>query len=63
MPAATIRVRGPLVLLLLLDRRESIRRRDHEGFGYAHCEQSQSKQRSNVLTRHPVDCVVVLTAG
>lgn len=63
MPAATMRVRGPLVLLLLLDRQESIRRRDQKGLGEAHYKQSRSEQRVHVLTRHPVHCMVVLSAG
>lgn len=56
-------VRGPvvLVLLLLLERRELSRRRHEKSLGPAHGsqEQGRSEQRVHVLTRHPVDCVVV----
>jgi hypothetical protein len=31
--------------------------------GEAHNKQSRSEQRVHVLTRHPVHCMVVLSAG
>jgi len=64
--AATRRVRGPLVLLLLLERGESTRRRHEKALDDAHGgqEQGRSEQRVHVLTRHfcwLCGCIVVVS--